>query len=264
MPVLGMGTWRMGEDRRRRADEVEALQAGIDLGLTLIDTAEMYGEGAAEQIVGEAIAGRRDEVFLVSKVYPQNAGRRGLPAACERSLRRLGTDYLDVYLLHWRGSIPLAETFEAFLALREQGKIRDFGVSNFDVDDMEEARRYDRGLTATDQVLYNLMKRGIEIDLLPWCRRQQIIMAYSPFQEGKLLTKPALKIVAARHEATPAQIALAWLLHQDSVATIPKSSRRERVEENRRALDIRLTRDDLAELDEKFPPPKHKLPLAML
>src|SRR5882724_3569140 len=167
MPVLGMGTWHMGEDRRRRAAEVEALQYGIDLGLTLIDAAEMYGEGAAEEIVGEAIAGRRDEVFLVSKVYPHNASRRGIPAACERSLRRLGTDYLDVYLLHWRGSIALAETFEAFLALREQGKIRDFGVSNFDVDDMEEARRYDQDLTATDQVLYNLMKRGIEWDLLP-------------------------------------------------------------------------------------------------
>ncbi len=264
MPVLGQGTWRMGEDPRRRADEVDALRYGIDLGLTLIDTAEMYGEGEAEKIVGDAIEGRRDEVFLVSKVYPHNASRRAMRVACERSLRRLRTDHIDVYLLHWRGSIPLAETFEAFFALREEGKIRDFGVSNFDVEDMEEARQYDRGLTATDQVLDNLMRRGIEWDLLPWCRRHHMpIMAYSPFHEGKLLTKPALRIIAARHEATPAQIALAWLLHQDDVATIPKSSRRERLEENRGALDVKLTREDLAELDEAFPQPTHKVPLAV-
>jgi diketogulonate reductase-like aldo/keto reductase len=265
MPVLGQGTWKMGESKRRRAAEVDALRLGLDLGMTLIDTAEMYGDGGAEEVVGDAIAGRRDEVFLVSKVLPQNATRRGTVEACERSLRRLRTDRLDVYLLHWRGSVPLGETFEAFLALREQGKIHDFGVSNFDVDDMEEARAFDRGLTATNQILYNLMRRGAEWDLLPWCREHRLaIMAYSPLQQGELLKKRALVTIAARHDATPAQIALAWLLAQDGVAVIPKSSTPERVRENRGALDVRLTREDLAELDQAFPSPTGPIPLAML
>jgi diketogulonate reductase-like aldo/keto reductase len=267
IPVLGQGTWHMAEDPRRRTDEIDALRLGIDLGMTLIDTAEMYADGRAEALVGEAIDGRRDDVFLVSKVLPQNATRRGTIAACERSLTRLGVDEIDLYLLHWRGMIPLEETLEGFDALIGAGKIRHWGVSNFDVADMEELVDLAGGEdVATDQVLYNLARRGIEYDLLPWCRRSGLpIMAYSPIEQGRVLRHPVLKAIALRHPgATPAQVALAWVLRQDGVCAIPRAGRPEHVRENRGALDIQLASLDLADLDRAFPPPTHKQPLAML
>jgi diketogulonate reductase-like aldo/keto reductase len=271
MPVLGQGTWGMGEHRSAFDAEVAALKLGLDLGVTLIDTAEMYGEGGAEKVVAEAIAGRRDAVCLVSKVYPHNASRRGAVTACERSLKRLKTDRLDVYLLHWRGAEPLAETLEAFAALKQAGKILDYGVSNFDIDDMEEAAALPGGgAVATNQVFYNLMDRGIEWDLLPWCRSRGLpVMAYSPFVSAppaltRLLGNAALKALAARHGATPAQIALAWLLHRPGVVAIPKAVQPAHVRANRAAYDLVLTADDLAELDRAFPPPRKKAPLAML
>jgi diketogulonate reductase-like aldo/keto reductase len=260
----------MGENPGRKQQEVTALQLGIDLGMTLIDTAEMYGEGGAEEVVGEAIAGRRGEVVLVSKVYPHNADRRGVQAACERSLRRLGTDHLDLYLLHWRGAVPLAETLEAFESLRKAGKILDYGLSNCDLDDMLEARALPGGdRIAADQVLYNLMKRGIEWDLLPWCREHGMpVMAYSPLEsgsldQGRLLKNASLKAIAVRHGATPAQIALAWVLQHEGVIAIPKAVNPAHVRENRAALDMVLGAQDLAELDKAFPPPRGKLPLEM-
>ncbi|HEY3134712.1 MAG TPA: aldo/keto reductase [Blastocatellia bacterium] len=266
IPVLGQGTWEMGEDPAKRKDEVAALRLGLDLGMTLIDTAEMYGEGGAEEVVGEAIAGRRDEVFLVSKVYPHNATRKGAVAACERSLKRLKTDYLNLYLLHWIGSVPVAETLEAFQQLKGDGKILDYGVSNFDKDDIEEAFVLPRGSEiVTDQVLYNLQHRGIEWDLLPWCREHGMpIMAYSPIQQGKMLKNKQLSLVASRRGATAAQVALAWLLGRDGVVVIPKASNPAHVRENRAALDLKLTEEDLAELDRAFPPPRRKTALAML
>jgi diketogulonate reductase-like aldo/keto reductase len=266
MPVLGQGTWGMAEDTRRRADEIAALRLGLDLGMTLIDTAEMYADGAAEKLVAEAIAGRRDEVFLVSKVLPNNASRRGAIAACERSLRRLGTDRLDLYLLHWRGPIRLEETLDAFAALVRMGKIRHWGVSNFDVSDMEELVDLPGGTAvATNQVLYNLTRRGIEYDLLPWCRERGLpIMAYSPIEQGRLLGHRELQGVAARHSATPAQVALAWVLRQDGVNAIPRAGTPAHVRENRAALDLRLTEQDLAALDRAFPPPTGPRPLEML
>jgi diketogulonate reductase-like aldo/keto reductase len=270
MPVLGQGTWNMGEDPAARRDEVAALRLGMDLGMTLIDTAEMYGEGGAEEVVGEAIAGRRDDAFIVSKVYPHNADRRGVQAACERSLRRLGTERIDLYLLHWRGNVPLAETLEAFVRLREQGKIGDFGVSNFDTGDMEEAAALPGGgLIATDQVLYNLTRRGIEWDLLPWCRERRMpLMAYSPLEsnpqeQGRLLGDPQLAAVARRHGVTPARVALAWVLRHEGVAVIPKAVRPQHVRDNRAALDLVLTPEDLAQLDAAFPAPRRRQPLAM-
>jgi diketogulonate reductase-like aldo/keto reductase len=270
MPVLGQGTWNMGEDPAARRDEVAALRLGLELGMTLIDTAEMYGEGGAEEVVGEAIAGRRDDVFIVSKVYPHNADRRGVQAACERSLRRLGTERIDLYLLHWRGNVPLAETLEAFVRLREQGKIGDFGVSNFDLDDMQEAAALPGGdLIATDQVLYNLTRRGIEWDLLPWCHERRMpVMAYSPLEsnpqeQGSLLGNPQLAAVARRRGVTPAQVALAWVLRQEGVTVIPKAVRPQHVRENRAALDLKLTAEDLAQLDAGFPAPRRRQPLAM-
>jgi diketogulonate reductase-like aldo/keto reductase len=270
MPVLGQGTWYMGEDPGARADEVAALRLGIELGMTLVDTAEMYGEGGAEEVVGEAIAGRRDEVFLVSKVYPHNADRAGVHAACERSLRRLQTDRLDLYLLHWRGGVPLAETLDAFARLKDEGKILDFGVSNFDLDDMQEAAALGPGVAA-NQVLYNLARRGIEWDLLPWCRGQGIpVMAYSPLEsnaaeQAPLLGRPQLRAVAQQHGATPAQVALAWLLRQDGVAVIPKAVQPAHVRANRAALELapRLTDADMATLDAGFPPPMRRSPLEM-
>ncbi|KAM3110053.1 aldo/keto reductase [Phormidesmis sp. 146-33] len=265
MPILGQGTWRMGEADRTRKAETDALSLGLDLGMTLIDTAEMYGEGGAETIVGKAISGRRDQVFLVSKVYPHNATRQGVIQACDRSLKRLGTDYLDLYLLHWCGSVPLSETFEAFHILRQAGKILDFGVSNFDRSDMEEARQFDQGLTATNQVLYNLSRRGVEWDLLPWCRKNSIpLMAYSPIEQGRLLKNSTLKTVADRHTASPAQIAIAWLLQPKDVMVIPKSSHPDRIRENYAALEIVLTPEDLADLNQAFPPPRTAKPLEML
>jgi diketogulonate reductase-like aldo/keto reductase len=266
IPVLGMGTWRMGESAWNRTAESAALRHGLDLGLSVIDTAEMYGEGGAEEVIAEAIAGRRSEVFLVSKVYPHNASKRGAIAACERSLKRLKTDYLDLYLLHWRGSVPLVETWEAFQTLRETGKIRDYGVSNFDVNDMEEAIELPPGNgIATNQVLYNLTRRGIEYDLSPWCRERGIpIMAYSPIEQGRILNNRTLKEIAREREATPARVAIAWLLHQEDVIVIPKSSRIKGVEDNRAALDLKLTPEELERLDTAFPAPTKPVPLEML
>jgi diketogulonate reductase-like aldo/keto reductase len=266
VPVLGQGTWCLGEDPARRADEIAALRLGLDLGMTLIDTAEMYGAGAAEELVGEALKGRRDDVFLVSKVLPQNATVRGTIAACEGSLRRLKTDRLDLYLLHWRGNVPLDETLQAFAALLKAGKTRHWGVSNLDIDDMKELISLDGGAAvSTDQVLYNLARRGIEWDLLPWCRQHHIpVMAYSPIEQGRLLSHPELRRIADRHRATPAQIALAWVVQTGGVIAIPRSGSAAHVRENRAAADIRLTEQDLAELNAAFPPPSGKRPLEML
>ena len=268
IPALGIGTWNMGDKRQKRADEIAALQTAVDLGMTVIDTAEMYGNGAAETLVAEAIGDRRSEIFLVSKVMPQHATRRGTIAACEASLRRLKTDRLDMYLLHWRGSVPLDETLDAFDRLRRDGKIRHWGVSNFDVDDMEEleALTSDAGTpVATNQVLYNLMRRGIEHDLLPWCRTRGIpVMAYSPLEQGLLARHKTLEAIGERLAATPSQVALAWVLRQPGVIAIPKAGHVEHVRENRGALDIELAPEDLAELDEAFPPPARKIPLEMI
>jgi diketogulonate reductase-like aldo/keto reductase len=266
VPALGQGTWRMGERGADRRAEAAALRLGLDLGMTLIDTAEMYGEGGAEEVVAEAIAGRRREAFIVSKVYPHNAGGRKLEAACERSLKRLRVDAIDLYLLHWRGSIPLIDTIAGFERMRGAGKIRRWGVSNLDVDDLEElgAALPD---CAADQVLYSLENRGIEHDLLPFCRgRAMPVMAYSPIgQGGALLRHPALRAVAGRHGATPAQAAIAWTLRAPGgVIAIPKASDPEHVRQNAAARDLRLTGDDVAELDAAFPPPQRKQPLAML
>jgi diketogulonate reductase-like aldo/keto reductase len=263
---LGQGTWRMGENPRRRKEEIAALRLGLDLGLTLIDTAEMYADGAAEEIVGEAIKGRRHEAFLVSKVLPENASRAGTIAACERSLRRLGTDRLDLYLLHWRGQTPLEETLAGFEALQGAGKIRLWGMSNFDVADMEGLMALPGGgRVTTNQVLYNLSRRGIEHDLLPWSRAHSIpIMAYSPIDQGGLVHDPDVAAVATRHGATPVQVALAWLLRQQDMMVIPKAGTEAHLREDRAALDLKLTARDLAALDRAFPPPRGRRPLAML
>lgn len=266
IPVLGMGTWRMGERARDRPDEVAALRHGLELGFSLIDTAEMYGEGGAEEVIAEAIARRRSEVFLVSKVYPHNASRQGAIAACERSLQRLQTDYLDLYLLHWRGSTPLAETLDAFQTLQQQGKIRSYGVSNFDMADMQAAMELPGGAAiATDQVLYNLQRRGIELNLLPWCRQRNLpIMAYSPIEQGRLLDQPVLRAIAQERGVTPAPVAIAWVLHQPGVVAIPKASRIDHVEQNYAAYDLALSAAELERLDAAFPAPTRPSPLAIL
>ncbi|PLQ01297.1 aldo/keto reductase [Cupriavidus pauculus] len=266
VPALGMGTWNIGDHRATRAEEIATLQMGLDMGLRLIDTAEMYGEGLSESLVGEALAGRRDDAFLVSKVYPHNASRRGAVAACERSLRRLGTDHLDLYLLHWRGDVPFEDTIEAFQALQAAGKIRHFGVSNLDLSDMEEFWDTPGGdAVAVNQLLYNLSRRGIEFDLLPWLRERNVpVLAYSPIEQARLLRNAGLKGFAAQHGMTPAQAALAWLLASDDIIAIPKTGQRDRLRENLGALDITLTPEQLAELDTLFPPPRHAQPLAML
>ena len=263
IPVLGQGTWTMGEDPSRREDEIAALRLGVELGMTLIDTAELYGDGAAEELVAEAIEGRRDDVLLVSKVVPANASRRGTTEACERSLKRLRTDRLDAYLLHWRGSLPLEKTIEAFGELQQAGMIRHWGVSNFDVIDLGEVMTLAGGdAVELDQVLYNLAHRGIEYDLLPWCRERGLtVIAYSPTDRGRLLENVAVRAVAARHHATPAQIALAWVIRQDGVCAIPKAGSPEHVRENRDALDLELTKEDLKTLDLPFPPPTGPQPL---
>jgi len=268
---LGQGTWGIGDDRATRQAEVAALRTGVDLGLALIDTAEMYGDGRSEELVGEAIAGRRADVYLVSKVLPRNATRRGTTEACKRSLRRLKTDYLDLYLLHWRESRPLDETLEAFMALKQSGSIRDYGVSNFDQDDMREAIALPGGdEIATDQVLYNLKHRGIEWDLLPTCRKRGMpIMAYTPLgnsgsEQRSILQNAAVQSIATHHVATPAQIALAWLLRQKDIYAIPKAASATHVRDNRKALDVRLSETDLRELDRAFAPPRRKIPLEML
>ena len=263
VPVIGQGTWHMGENPAERQSEVAALRLGIELGMTLIDTAEMYAEGVAEDVVGEAIRNRRDRVFLVSKVYPHNASRAGVPEACERSLRRLGTECIDLYLLHWRGQYPLAETVEAFERLKDQVKIRRWGVSNFDLDDMHELGSPD---CATNQVLYNPAERGIEYDLLPWCQAQGMpIMAYCPLgQGGDLLRNAAVINVARRHGAQPAQVALAWALRQPGVLVIPKAASPAHLRANASAADLMLTAEDLQLLDQAFPPPTGRQALQMV
>jgi diketogulonate reductase-like aldo/keto reductase len=266
IPVLGQGTWHMAEDPERREEEIASLRLGIELGMALIDTAEMYGGGGSEVLVGEAIEGRRDDVFLVSKVLPHHATRRGTVEACEASLHRLRTDRLDLYLLHWRGEVPLRATVDGFNALRHAEKIRYWGVSNFDVPDLEELVAVPGGSeVATDEVQYNLLHRGVEWDLLPWCRsRKMPVVAYSPVEQGRMLIEPELARVAARHRATPAQVAIAWIIRQDRVVAIPKASSPEHVQANRAAADIRLTEEDLAVLDRAFPPPRGPVPLEML
>jgi len=266
VPALGQGTWHMGENRRRAAEEAAAVRLGIELGMTLIDTAEMYGSGGAEEMVARAAEGLRDDLFIVSKVYPHNASRADVVAACERSLERLRTDRIDLYLLHWRGSIPLAETLEGFERLMRDGKIRHYGVSNFDRADMAEWVALKGGDTvAADQVLYNLSRRSPEWDLLPWCRERGIaIMAYTPLGQGSLLRDRTLTEIARHRNATPAQVALAWLLRQEGMIVIPKAARLEHVRENRGALDVALTEEDLLALDRAFPPPKGRSALGML
>jgi diketogulonate reductase-like aldo/keto reductase len=266
VPAFGIGTWQIGDHAGTRAEEIATLRLALDLGAKLIDTAEMYGEGRAESLIAEAIAGRRDEAFIVSKVYPHNATRKGAIAACERSLSRLRTDRIDLYLLHWRGNVPLAETMEAFTALRDAGKIRHYGVSNLDVSDMEELWKMPGGqAVATNQILYNLSRRGAEWSLLPWLRKHKIpVMAYSPVEQGRLLDNRKLKDLAPKNNMTPAQVALAWLLAKDDVIVIPKTSRRERLKENLAALEHPLTQPQLAELDRLFPPPKGPTSLDML
>jgi len=264
VPAFGMGTWYMGEKAASRKAEVAALRHGLDLGLRLVDTAEMYGDGGAEEVVGEAIAGRRDEAFVVSKVYPHNASRKGIAAACERSLRRLKTDRLDLYLLHWRGNVPFEETIAGFEALRAAGKIRHWGVSNLDIGDMEELSLLSKAAQA-NQLLYNLSRRGIEWDLLPWLRERRVpVMAYSPIEQARLLKNRALLEFSKRHGMTPAQAALAWLLANDDVIVIPKASNPAHLQENLEAIEKNLTKEQLAELDRAFPPPRAPSPLEML
>lgn len=264
IPVFGLGTWKMGEGRSNTEMEIAALRAGLDQGVTLIDTAEMYGSGGSERVVGQAIKGRRDETFLVSKVLPSNGRHDRVIAACEASLRNLGTDRLDLYLLHWRGPTPLAETVRAFEDLIASGKILRWGVSNFDPADMAELDAISSDCAA-NQVLYNLTRRGIEFDLLPMAQQRSLpIMAYSPIEQGAVLDDPTLADIARSHNATPAQIALAWVLRQPGVIAIPKSSRPDRVTENLGALDIKLTETDLAKLDQAFPPPRRRTSLEMI
>ena len=263
--ALGQGTWKMAERRDHRAAEVAALRTGIDLGMTLIDTAEMYADGAAETLVGEAVAGIRDQVFIVSKAYPQNASRDRLRSTCEASLKRLATDRLDLYLLHWRGLVPLAETVEAMERLCAAGLVRHWGVSNLDTDDMTELLAVGGSGCATDQILYNLTRRGPEADLLPWLARRGIAaMAYSPVEQGRLVRDKRLAGVATKHGVTPAQVALAWTLRDDGVIAIPKAGTAEHVRDNRTAADLILTDDDLAVLNDAFPRPRGRRPLEML
>ncbi len=264
VPPIGQGTWGMGERADRRQAEAAALRAGIELGLTLIDTAEMYGEGGAEEVVGAAIAGQRDKVTIVSKVYPHNATSTGTIRACERSLKRLGTDRLDLYLLHWRGGVPLGETIEAMERLVADGKIRHYGVSNFDLDDMADWVAAG-GRTASNQILYNPLRRGPEFDLLPWCRQHGVsIMAYSPLEQGRVLGKPTLAAIAERHHVAPATVVLAWLRQQEGVISIPKAADPSHLKEIRQAFELDLDDRDLAEIDGTFPAPMRKTPLAML
>ncbi|MBB4402189.1 MULTISPECIES: aldo/keto reductase [Rhizobium/Agrobacterium group] len=266
VPALGLGTWNMGETRSSAPQEVESIRKAIDLGMTLIDTAEMYADGRSEEVVGAAIAGRRQDVFLVSKVYPWNASDKGTAEACERSLARLGTDHIDLYLLHWRGEHSLAETVAAFERLKSDGKIGDWGVSNFDTDDMEELFAVPGGKNcAANQVLYNLSRRGPEFSLLPWCQERGVpLMAYSPIEQGRILKNHELIRIAKAYQATPAQLALAFLLERDGVIAIPKSASVSRVEENRGATDLEITEEDWAALDAVFPPPTRKTSLEML
>ncbi|MGP4749573.1 aldo/keto reductase [Agrobacterium pusense] len=266
VPALGLGTWNMGETRSSAEQEVESIRRAIDLGMTLIDTAEMYADGRSEEIVGRAIVNHREDVFLVSKVYPWNASATGTVDACERSLAQLGTDHIDLYLLHWRGEHPLEETVAAFERLKMDGKIGDWGVSNFDTDDMEELFAVPDGRNcAANQVLYNLSRRGPEFSLLPWCQQNGVpLMAYSPIEQGRILKNHELIRIAKAYQATPAQLALAFLLEREGVIAIPKSSNAARVEENRGATDLDITEEDWAALDAVFSPPTRKTALEML
>jgi diketogulonate reductase-like aldo/keto reductase len=266
IPVLGMGTWHLGEGRHPAEVEIDAMRTGLDLGMTLVDTAELYGDGASERLVGQAIAGRRDDVFLTSKVLPQHATFDGTIAACEASLRRLDTDRLDLYLLHWRGTVPLEETVRAFEELKRGGLIRHWGVSNFDITDMTELVDLPGGRAVeTDQVLYNLTRRGIEWNLLPWCQRNGLpVMAYSPIEQGRLVGHPVLRGIGARHRATSAQVALAWVISHPGVCAIPEAGTPEHVRVNFGALRVVLHEDDVVELDAAFPPPSQPVPLEML
>lgn len=266
VPCLGQGTWNMGERPNARADEIAALRVGIELGMTLIDTAEMYGDGATELLVGEAIAGIRDDVFLVSKAYPQNASRNRLPVACEASLRRMSTDRIDLYLLHWRGRVPLSETVEAMQALQQSGKIRYWGVSNLDTDDMDELLQKAAGSACvTDQILYNLTRRGPERELLPWLAAHGMsAMAYSPVEQGRLIENADLAAVALDIGSTPSQLALAWVLRKPGVIAIPKAASVGHARENRTAADIELSPETLAKLDHAFPVPQGRVALEML
>ncbi len=271
LPAIGQGTWNMGDDASRRTEEIAALQAGIDAGMTLIDTAEMYGEGRSEELIGEAIRGRRDEVFLVSKVYPHHAGGKKLVQSCEQSLKRLGTDHLDLYLLHWRGRIPLQETVEGMQRLIEDGKIRRWGVSNLDVDDMNELMRIEGAeQCAVNQVLYHLGSRGIEYDLLPWQQEHRMpVMAYSPLAQAgslrrELIQHPVVQQIADEQDAEPFQIMLSWCIRSGSVMAIPKASTVEHASSNAEAANIKLSEQQLRQLDEAFPAPQHKVPLDMI
>lgn len=270
VPILGQGTWYMGENSLDKNEEVKALQLGIELGMTLIDTAEMYGNGGAERVVGEAIQGRRDDVFLVSKVYPHNAGRKKIAEACENSLKRVQTDYLNLYLLHWRGRVPLAETIEGMEKLKQEGKILRWGVSNFDTEDMDELMASGGAHCMTNQVLYHLGSRGIEFDLLPWQREHQMpIMAYSPIAQGgslrrQLLTDPVVVDIARIHQVQPLQIVLAWCIRSNQVIAIPKAVQPEHVLQNAAAASITLTKADLEKLDAVFPAPNRKMPLDII
>lgn len=268
LPAIGQGTWYMGEEAARRGEEVAALQAGLDAGLTLIDTAEMYAEGGAEEVVGEALRGRRDSAFIVSKVYPWHAGEVDAVEACERSLRRLDTDRLDLYLLHWRGNVPLEETIRAMETLQQQGKILRWGVSNFDVDDLQELLSEPGGARcATNQVLYHLASRGIEFDLLPECQQRQMpVMAYCPLaQAGRLrqalFADLTLLEIAQQKGISVAQLLLAWVIRKEGVMAIPKASSQAHVNENAAALHIRLNDDELARINKAFPPPQRKMAL---
>ncbi|TPP11406.1 aldo/keto reductase [Rhizobium glycinendophyticum] len=266
VPSLGFGTWMMGENKAEAQAEIDAIRLALDLGMTVIDTAEMYADGDAEQVVGEALKDRRDEAFLVSKVLPWNASYDGTIAACTRSLHRLGTDRLDLYLLHWRGEHPLEDTVAAMEELKQAGRISAWGVSNFDVDDMEELFSVPDGDNcAVNQLLYNLSRRGIEFDLLPWCQEHRIpVMAYSPIEQGRILHNPELIHVAKAYQATPAQVALAFLLERECVMPIPKTSNLRRLQENRNAVDLDISDEDWARLDAAFPPPARKIPLEMI
>lgn len=265
VPALGQGTWMMGENAARRDDELAALRTGIDRGLTLIDTAEMYGEGAAEELVGEAVAGRREEVFLVSKAYPQNASMSRLPLACRASLRRLGTDRIDLYLLHWRGQVPLGETVEAMETLLREGLIRHWGVSNLDTADMEDLVAHGGRRCATDQILYNLTRRGPEWELLPWLEGHRIpAMAYSPVEQGRLLRRADLATVAGALDLSPAQLALAWTLARPGMIVIPKAANPAHTADNAAAAEVTLDEETLLTLDRLFPPPTRGRPLEMI
>ena len=266
VPALGQGTWQMAETASRRGQEIEALRVGVGLGMTLIDTAEMYGEGAAEELIAEALHEQRERLFLVSKVYPHNANRVGVVQACERSLRRLKADRLDLYLLHWRGSVPLEETVAGFEELRRSGKIRQWGVSNFDVDDMQELLEIRGGENCvTNQVLYNVTRRGPEFDLIPWMAEHRMpLMAYSPIEQGRLPRGGVLQKIGQKQGASAFQIALAWLLQKPDVIAIPKASSPDHVRDNHRALEIRLDPEDLEAIDAEFPPPERKRPLEMI